>query len=85
MGSGEGDEDEGQDVNDLESVVKRAADQGNLTLYCTYPVTTFLCMSVHHNNKQHNGGLQFVLLREIWLSCFDKVFAYQGIRRIDER
>ena len=51
-------------MNDLESVVKATADQGNLTLYCTYLVTTFLCMSVHHNNKQHNGGLQLLCLEK---------------------
>jgi hypothetical protein len=44
---GSGDEDEGQDVSDLESVVKRTADQGTLTLYRTYSVTLFfVCLYI---------------------------------------
>jgi hypothetical protein len=57
------DEDERQDLNELESVVQRTTDQESSTLYCAYPVRTFLCMSVHHNNKQHNGGLQLFCLK----------------------
>ena len=56
------DYEESQDLNELESVGKRTTDQGSLTLYCTYPAITFLCMTVHHNNKQHNGGLQLFYL-----------------------
>lgn len=43
--------------------VQRTTVQESSTLYCTYPVRTFLCMSVHHNNKQHNGGLQWFCLK----------------------
>jgi hypothetical protein len=62
------DEDERQDLNDLESVVQRTTDHESSTLYCTYPVRTFLSMSVHHNNKQHNCGLQLFCLKRHYVS-----------------
>jgi len=52
-------------VNDLESV-ERTTDQGSyvvLHISCD----TFLCMSVHHNNKRHNGGLHAFALS--FLAC----------------
>jgi hypothetical protein len=34
-------------VNELESVVKRTADQESSTLHCTYPVTIFfVCLYI---------------------------------------
>jgi hypothetical protein len=61
-------------VNDLESVVKKAADRGSLTLYLHISCNTFLCMSVHHNNKRHNGGLQ--------LFCLDTPLSYGLLIRL---
>jgi hypothetical protein len=74
-----------QDVNDIESVVGKTADQGSLTLYCTYPVTNFLCTSVHHNNKQHNCGLRLFYFQKIWLCTCRYFSACLETRRIEER
>lgn len=60
---GIGDEDGGQDVEDLESVVKENCGSRDFGVVLHISCDTFLCMSVHHNNKQHNGG-SMLLLRE---------------------
>ena len=65
-------------MNDLESAVKRTSGQGSLTLYLHISCDTFLCMSVHYNNKQHNGGFQLFCLGNSGHGSLTEFFSSQS-------